>query len=153
MNYEQESARLTEAAAGVAPEALPGYLGQIRASLLPEERAFAVYMRHKLREKGILQQNVFLAADISENYGYKLLAQEKHTRNRSVILRLCFAARLTPEEVQEALTLYGMAPLHGRLARDVVLLSAFAGGIRDIHEADALLRANGMRPISDSEEG
>ena len=151
MNYEQESQRLTEAAGRVLPEEAAGYLVQIRASLLPEGREFAAYMRGKLREKGILQQEMCLTADLSENYGYKLIAQEKHTRSRNVILRLCIAARLTPEETREALTLYGMAPLHGRLARDVVLLSAFAGGIRDIHDVDALLRANGMAPLVDGE--
>ena len=95
---------------------------------------------------------MFLAADLSENYGYKLIAQEKHTRSRDVILRLCIAARLTPEETSEALTLYGMAPLHGRIARDVVLLAAIAAGVRDIHDADALLRANRMAPILGGEE-
>ena len=152
MSYEQESRRLTEAAARVLPEEAGAYLEQIRDELLPEGREFAAYMRGKLREKGILQQDVFLAADLSENYGYKLIAQEKHTRSRDAILRLCIAARLTPEETSEALTLYGMAPLHGRIARDVVLLAAIAAGVRDIHDADALLRANRMAPILGGEE-
>ena len=151
MSFERESQRLTEAAARVAPEAVGAYLERIRDALLPEGREFAVYMRGKLREKGILQQEMFLAADLSENYGYKLIAQEKHTRSRDVILRLCIAARLTPEETREALTLYGMAPLHGRIARDVVLLAAMSAGVRDIHDADALLRANGMHPLVDGE--
>ena len=152
MNYEQESRRLTKEAARVAPEALAGYLARIREELLPEGRAFAAYLRRKLREKGILQQDVFLAADLSENYGYKLIAQEKHTRNRDVILRLCLGAKLTPEETDEALTLYGFAPLHGRLARDVVLISALAGGVQDIHDVDALLRENGQAPLLDGAE-
>lgn len=151
MNYEQESQRLTEAAARVLPAEAAGYLEKNRPKLLPEGREFAAYMRGKLREKGILQQEVFLAADLSENYGYKLIAQEKRTRNRNVILRLCIAARLNPEETREALTLCGMAPLHGRIARDVVLLSAIAAGMRDIHDVDALLRANGMAPLVDGE--
>ena len=152
MNFEQESQRLTEEAARVAPEAVGTYLERIREKLLPERRAFAVYMRRKLQQKGILQQDVFLSADLSENYGYKLIAQEKHTRNRNVILRLCIAARLDPEETNEALALYGMAPLRGRIARDAVLLSAIAGGVRDIHDADALLRKNDLAPLLDGEE-
>ena len=151
MGYEQESRRLTDAAARVLPADLEEYLEENREALLPEGREFAAYMRGKLREKGLLQQEVFLAADVSENYGYKLIAQEKHTRNRNVILRLCIAARFTPEETREALTLYGMAPLHGRIARDVVLLAAMAAGMRDIHDVDALLRANGMHPLVDGE--
>lgn len=152
MGYEQESRRLTEAAARVLPADLAGYLEETREALLPEGREFAAYMRGKLREKGLLQQEVFLAADVSENYGYKLIAQEKHTRNRNVILRLCIAARFTPEETREALTLYGMAPLHGRIARDVALLSALAGGLRDVHEVDAMLRRLGMAPLVDDGE-
>lgn len=152
MGYEQESLRLTEAAARVLPADLEEYLEETRETLLPEGREFAAYMRGKLREKGLLQQEVFLAADVSENYGYKLIAQEKHTRNRNVILRLCIAARFTPEETREALTLYGMAPLHGRIARDVALLSALAGGLRDVHEVDAMLRRLGMAPLVDDGE-
>lgn len=152
MGYEQESRRLTEAAARVLQADLEEYLEETRETLLPEGREFAAYMRGKLREKGLLQQEVFLAADVSENYGYKLIAQEKHTRNRNVILRLCIAARFTPEETREALTLYGMAPLHGRIARDVALLSALAGGLRDVHEVDAMLRRLGMAPLVDDGE-
>ena len=152
MGYEQESLRLTEAAARVLPADLEEYLEENREALLPEGREFAAYMRGKLREKGLLQQEVFLAADVSENYGYKLIAQEKHTRNRNVILRLCIAARFTSEETREALTLYGMAPLHGRIARDVALLSALAGGLRDVHEVDAMLRRLGMAPLVDDGE-
>ena len=55
MSYEQESRRLTEAAARVLPEEAGAYLEQIRDELLPEGREFAAYMRGKLREKGILQ--------------------------------------------------------------------------------------------------
>lgn len=145
--FEQTSVRLTAEAMQTAPAQLPDYLARNAPSLLPEGRAFAHYMRRKLREKGILQQDVFLAADLSENYGYKLIAQEKHTVSRDVILRLCFASRFTTEETQEALALYGMAPLRGRIARDAVLLAAFSVGMRDIHDADALLRAHGQAPL------
>ncbi len=104
-------------------------------------------MRRRLREKGLLQQNVFLAADLSENYGYKLLAGEKHTRRRDVILRLCFAARLRPEEAQEALVLYGMAPLYWRIPRDAVLLAAFANGIFDLEDVNRLLAEHTQPPL------
>ena len=47
-------------------------------ALIIEPRPFAAFMRRKLREKGLLQQNVLLAADLSERFGYKLIAEEKH---------------------------------------------------------------------------
>ena len=151
MNYEQESRRLTEAAAHTPPEALANHWAREEENLL-DDRPFAAYMRRKLREKGILQQQVFLAADLSENYGYKLISQEKHTRSRDVVLRLCVAAGLSPAETQEALTLYGTAPLHGRIRRDTVFLSALGSGMRDVYAVDELLRRHGLRPLMRAEE-
>ena len=95
----------------IRPEELPLFLREHMADLMTGPRPFAEYMRAKFRDKGVLQQNVFLAADISEYYGYKLIAEEKHTVRRDVILRICLAARFNLEETQQALILYGMAPL------------------------------------------
>ena len=136
----------------VGTNELSYFLEQNRADLITSPRPFADYMRMKFREKGILQQNVFLAADLSENYGYKLIAEEKHTRQRDTILRLCLAARFRPEEVQEALILYGMAPLHGRFPRDAVLTVAVQNGIYDLCEATRLLESCGLTPLIEDYE-
>lgn len=149
MKYEQESLRLTAEAAQTPPDELEGFWAR-EAEQLTGARPFADYLRRKLREKGMLQQEVFLAADLPERYGYKLLSQEKHTRRRDVILRLCLAARLTPEEAREALTLYGMAPLHGRVKRDAVFLSALGSGLYDVHAVDELMRRHGLAPLLDA---
>ena len=115
--------------------------------LITGGRPFADYMRRKLREKGVLQQNVFLAADLSEAYGYKLIAEEKHTRQRDTILRLCLAAGFRLEEVQEALILYGMAPLYARLARDAVLIAAVQHEMYDLEAVNRLLTRCGQPPL------
>ena len=146
-SYEQGSRRLNEELLSVGPDELADFLEQHRADLITSPRPFADYMRMKFREKGALLQNVFLAADLSENYGYKLIAEEKHTRQRDTILRLCLAARFRLEEVQEALILYGMAPLHGRLARDAVLTVAVQNGIYDLCELNRLLESCGLAPL------
>ena len=138
---------MNERLRGVRPEELPHFLLAHRAELITGPRPFADYIRAKLREKGILQQNVFLAADLSENYGYKLIAEEKHTRRRDVILRLCLAARFSREEVQEALILYGMAPLYRRFARDAVLLVAIQNGVYELGEVNRLLERCGQLPL------
>lgn len=104
-------------------------------------------MREKFREKGIMQQDVFLAADLSERYGYKLISEEKHTRQRDTILRICLAAEFHLDEVQEALILYGMALLHCRIPRDMAFIVAFKNRIYDIHEVDAILRENNLPPF------
>ncbi len=146
-SYEQTSERINEALRSVRPEELAGFLEEHREELITGPRPFADYMRRKLREKGVLQQNVFLAADLSENYGYKLIAEEKHTRQRDTILRLCLAAGFRPEEIREALILCGMAPLHGRFPRDAVLTVAAQNGIFDLHEINRLLERFGQPPL------
>ncbi len=151
-SFEQGSKRLNEELRSVGPSELSDFMDRHRSDFITSQRPFADYMRMKLREKGVLQQNVFLAADLSENYGYKLIAEEKHTRQRDTILRLCFAARFRPEEVQEALILYGMAPLHGRFPRDAVLTVAVQNGICDLCEVNRLLEDCGQAPLIEDYE-
>ena len=146
-SYEQGSRRLNEELLGVGPDELADFLERYSEQLITSPHPFADYMRMKFREKGILQQNVFLAADLSENYGYKLIAEEKHTRQRDTILRLCLAARFRLEEVREALILYGMAPLHGRFPRDAVLTVAVQNGSYDLCEVNRLLESYGQAPL------
>ena len=143
----RESTQFTEELLRVRPEELADFFESHRSEFIISPHPFADYMREKLREKGLLQQAIFLAADLPERYGYRLIAEEKHTRRRDTILRLCFAARFAPEETQEALILYGMAPLHARLPRDAALLVAFQNRLFDIHEVDSLLRENGLTPL------
>ena len=146
-SFEQGSRRLNEELLSVGTNELADFLEQHREDWITSPHPFADYMRMKFREKGILQQNVFLAADLSENYGYKLIAEEKHTRQRDTILRLCLAARFRLEEVQEALILCGMAPLHGRFPRDAVLTVAIQNGIYDLCEVNRLLESCGQAPL------
>ena len=90
------------------------------------------------------QQMVFLKADIPERYGYKLLSGEKHTRQRDVILRICYAAEMTLEETQRALQKYGMPQLYAKIPRDALLIIIFnerPGGIIEVNE---LLSEKGM---------
>lgn len=148
----QVEARLLAALKEIKQETLPAFLQAHAGDLINDPRPFASYMRTKFREKGVLQQNVFLAADISENYGYKLISEEKHTINRDTILRLCLAAGFSMSETQEALILYGMAPLYVRLPRDVVFITAIHNQIFDVHRVnDLLLRCK--LPTMDADTG
>ena len=71
------------------------YCEDNKDSMNSEKNSFPVYIKELLYEKGITQQTVFLDGDIPERYGYKLLSGEKRTRQRDVILRICYAANLT----------------------------------------------------------
>ena len=74
------------------------YLKEHADSILRSDRPFSKYMRAVIRKKGLKQRDVFLWADIPERYGYKLISEEKRTRQRDVILRICYAAEFTTEE-------------------------------------------------------
>ncbi len=126
---------------------LPIFLRARMEDLLAGLRPFAEYMRAKFRDKGVLQQNVFLAADISENYGYKIIAEEKHTVQRDIVLRICLAAQFDLDETQKALILYGMAPLYRLLPRDIVFMAAILHKVYDIHQVNDVLIQCGQAPL------
>ncbi|MBO6062160.1 MAG: hypothetical protein J6P98_08645 [Clostridia bacterium] len=135
-------------------EARPADAGRIlcehAADFAKPEEGFSSYMRSKLREKGLRQQEVFLKADISEGYGYKLISGEKRTRRRDTLLRLFFAAGFTTEEASRALRLGEMPTLYPRFPRDAVLIIAFNSGLRDPAAVDELLIKHGLEPLCPS---
>ena len=96
-------------------------------------------MHEMIRKYGKTQQEVFLQADFPERFGYKLLSEEKHTKQRDYIIRICYATGMSLEETQKALTLYGMAPLYARIPRDAVLMIAFNQHKGNILDVNALL--------------
>jgi len=138
---------LNEALTKTNPEDLDAFLEANAEKMLTQKKPFAAFMREKFREKSISQQRVFLAADISENYGYKLISEEKHTRQRDTILRLCLAAEFSLEEAQKALRTYNMPILYPRVPRDAVFIIAFNRKIYDIHKVDILLTEHNMPPL------
>lgn len=119
-------------------------------SFIDEEEAFYIYVKDLMKAKGFTQQRVFLKADIPERYGYKILSGEKHTRQRDVILRICYAADFSIYETQRALEKYKMPKLYPKIPRDALLMIAFnerPGGIIEINE---LLKKNGFDTLRTS---
>ena len=130
------------------PEDVNNNLNEIKDELIRED--FYTYMRDRLKEKNLLQQTVFIRADISEKYGYKLLRLEKHTTQRDVILRICYAAEFNVEETNKALLLYGMPALYPRIKRDAILINGFANRPGDILDLNEFLKTNGEIPLKSS---
>ena len=106
--------------------------------------AFADYMRSVFKQKNLSQKEIFLQADIPERYGFKLISQEKRTRQRDIILRICYAAHFTLEETQKSLRLYRMPELYTEFPRDVVIMTALEERPGDIIDVNALLKSKGM---------
>lgn len=111
---------------------------------------FTVYMKNILSEKNLTQQLVFLRADIPERYGYKLLSGEKRTRQRDVILRICYAAEMSLAQTQRALRKYEMPKLYAKLPRDALLMIIFNERPGDIIEVNEILKEHGMEILRTS---
>lgn len=132
------------------PDNIEQFLKDHAASFVAKDRAFSEYVHSVLRKNGFTQQEVFIRAEIPERYGYKLLSEEKRTKQRDYILRICYAANMTLEETQTALTLYGMAQLYARIPRDAVLMIALNQKKSDVLAVNALLEEHGMEPLRGS---
>lgn len=126
------------------------FLEENKDEMSDEEFAFSKFMRSKFKEKGILQQDVFLYADIPERYGYKLISQEKRTKQRDIILRICYSAGFSIEETQRALRLYRMLELYIEFPRDAIIMVIFKDRPGDIIEVNSILRGRGMKPLRSS---
>jgi len=120
------------------------YLVNNGDSIIHNEYAFHDYIRELIKKKNLRQQEVFLAADIPEKYGYKLLSGEKHTRQRDVILRLCYAGELDLAETQKALKLYRMPELYAKIPRDALIMIALNERPGSIIDVNSFLKKNGM---------
>ena len=128
----------------IHPEDTEAFLQYHETDMFVDEKSFSAYMKQLISEKGLLQQDIFLDADIPERYGYKLLSGEKRTKRRDVILRICYAAHMSLEETQRALKIYGMPALYARIPRDAILIVAFNERPGDILKVNAILRKNDM---------
>ena len=139
MKKEKTTGTLTSILQGTSAKNLDSFFEENTSSLIWEERPFAAYMRAKIKEKNRTQQKVFLEAEISEGYGYKLIAEEKRTKQRDTVLRICIAAGFSLNETQHALKLYGMPELYVKIPRDAVLMTALNAGMTDVDQVDDLL--------------
>ncbi len=144
---EKTTGTLTDILKNTSGDKIDEYLEENAESLIKGAKPFAEYMRRTIKAKGLLKQTVFLNADISEGYGYKLLSEEKRTRKRDVILRLCIGSGFGLKETQKALELYKMPALYPKDRRDAVIMIAVNTGIHEISKVNDLLEQYGMTKL------
>lgn len=147
---EKKTSELDDILKSTHPGDFEAYLKENKDSLNTTEESFCLYMKDLLQKKQLTQQTVFLNADIPERYGYKLLSGEKHTRQRDVILRICYAAKLSLGETQRALKKYGMPELYSKTPRDALLMILFNERPGGIIEVNRILVDHGMEPLRTS---
>ena len=148
--HEKETFELEKVLGTTHPEEFDIYVQENRDSLMSDSTSFCAYFKEILKKKGFSQQKVFLKADIPERYGYKILTGEKRTRQRDVIIRMCYAAELTLQEAQRALKKYGMAQLYAKIPRDALIMVALNERPGGIIELNTLLKMNGLEPLRTS---
>ena len=148
--YKKNTKELEQILEHTHPEDIADFVDSNEEDLLNGDRDFMKYMNERFREKGVKKQDVLLKADISQRYGYKLLDEEKVTKQRDIILRICYAADFSLKETQQALKIYHMDALYARDPRDALIMTFFnehPGSIIDINE---MLLANKMKPLRSS---
>ncbi len=147
---EKNTGELEEILKHTHASAFENFCSDNKESMSAGEDAFSIYIKEIFKRNNMTQQTVFLLADIPERYGYKLLSGEKHTRQRDVILRICYAGGLTLEETQRALKKYGMPELYAKVSRDALIMIAFNERPGSIIEVNTLLKNNGMETLRTS---
>ena len=147
---EKETEELKKILKNTHPEEINGFYEENVASLSDTPDAFCTYIKGIMKENGVSQQDAFLNADVPERYGYKLLSGEKRTRQRDVILRICFGAGLSLDEAQKALRKYGMPELYAKVPRDALLITIFNERPGSIIEVNKLLMKNKLQPLKTS---
>lgn len=144
---EKETEELKKILGKTHPEDFSGFYEENKDSMSEAATAFHSYLKNILKKNGLTQQEAFLNADVPERYGYKLLTGEKHTKQRDVILRICFGADMTLEETQKALRKYGMPELYAKVPRDALLMTLFNERPHNIIEMNRFLMKNKMTPL------
>lgn len=148
--FTQKTGDLEQTLCKTHPSDITAYLEANKEDLMQEQQTFAQFMREKLKSRHLKKQDVLLRADISLRYGYKLLTQEKVTRQRDVILRICYASELTLSETQQALRLYRMNTLYARDPRDAFLMICFHTRPGNVLELNELLMKDRLEPLRSS---
>lgn len=120
--------------------------------LFTGQHPFAAYIRELFAQYGLVQNQVIEKAGFSLPYGYRLLSEERHTKQRDYILRFCLVSGFSLEEIQRLLKLYGMSPLYSRIPRDAVLITAVSMQEKDVDKVNSMLKNNGFAPLLPSIE-
>lgn len=147
---EKQTYELEKILGKTHPDEYDDYIRENKDSMLSDSNSFSAFFKEVLKKNGISQQMAFLQADVPERYGYKILTGEKSTRQRDIILRLCYAAEMTLEEAQKALKKYGMAQLYAKIPRDAMIMIGFNERPGSIIELNTLLKMNNLEPLRTS---
>lgn len=150
MSKKKSTSELEEILGKTHPNDIGEFITDNKDSLLDSDRPFYDYYRNLVKAKKLKLQDIFLQADITENYGYKLVSEEKRTRQRDVIIRLLYSGMCTLEEAQKGLKIYGMPQLYAKIPRDALLMVCFNERPGSVIDVNSYLSKNKMEPLRNS---
>jgi hypothetical protein len=130
------------------PDQLSDFLKENSRFMADDKKGFYYYFKDVLDKKNIKLKDVYSFAGVSESYGSKILAMEKHTKSRDLIIRLCIAGHFSWDETNRALKLYGMTELYAKDPRDACLIVAINNRKYDLADIDDLLEQQGMKKLT-----
>lgn len=148
---EKPTYELQEQLDKMRPEDLPNYFKNNKKDIRDDGKAFSYFMKDTIKDKGFFLKDVYSSAGLSETYGSKIISQEKHTKKRDHIIRLCVAGHFNLVETNRALKLYGMNELYPKNSRDACLIVAINNRIFNIAKIDDSLEEQGLEKLSTEE--
>lgn len=110
---------------------------------------FTMFMDEMIREHRIKRKDIAIRSGMSQDYTYKLLRGDKKTNERDYILAICIAIGMNFAQVQHALKIYGMQPLHRADLRSHVI-SLGIGDNLDIDGINDWLEKSGFNLLRTS---
>lgn len=146
--FEKTTKELDNILEKLNPDQLDGYFRENDKYMVNDKKAFYYYMKDTLSKKNIKLKDVYSFAGVSESYGSKIIAMEKHTRDRDLIIRLCVAGHFSWNEMNRALKLYGLSKLYSKDPRDACIIVAINNRVFDLYQIDTMLENRGFTKIS-----
>ena len=117
-------------------------------------RTFREYFNEYMIKKGISSPaRIIKDSGLSRQYAYDVINGVKNG-SRDKIIALCYAAGMSLNEVNHALTYSGHSQLYAKDKRDAVLIMAFnmkkeTGTLKTVTDLDIYLDENNLKPLND----
>ncbi len=145
---QKPTEELNELLENIQPDQLDEYLRTNKKYLAEGKKAFYYYFKDILDKKNIMLKDVYSFAGVSESYGGKIVSQEKHTKNRDLIIKLCLAGHFNLVETNRALKLYGFSELYAKEPRDACIIVAINNRIFIPYKVDEILEEHGFEKLT-----
>ena len=145
--HQKPTDDLDEQLKSMDPGQLDVYLKENRGYLAEAEKEFYYFVKSVLEKNNIMLKVVYQRMDVEESVGSKIIRQERHTRNRDTIIKICLAGHFSLLETNRALKLYNMRELYAKDPRDACLIVLINNRRFEIDDVDEVLKEKGFEGL------